>query len=54
MPTSTPAFVTFVLISHSNMQIETEIKEPELFLLPALCEGTELEGTLDSFYALFD
>ncbi|XP_067085284.1 ependymin [Osmerus mordax] len=54
LPLSAVFFSDSTSLIFSNMQIETEIKEPEVFLLPALCEGMELEGTLDSFFALFD
>ncbi|KAM3869285.1 ependymin [Diretmus argenteus] len=41
----------------SNLNVETEIKDPDLLTLPSFCEGEALEetpeGTVHSFYNLF-
>lgn len=43
----------FVLFSHSHMEVELEIKDPEQLAVPSFCVGQPLEdtpeGTLNSF-----
>ncbi|KAM4619798.1 ependymin [Polymixia lowei] len=45
------------LMTQFNMQIETEIKDPELLTLPSFCEGEAVEetpeGTVNTFFNLF-
>lgn len=45
--------VIFVSLPHSNMDVELEIKDPDLLVVPSFCVGQPLEetpeGTVNSF-----
>ncbi|XP_051793404.1 ependymin isoform X2 [Acanthochromis polyacanthus] len=49
--------VIFVSLPHSHVDIESEIKEPELLLVPSFCQGLSVEetpeGTVNSFLSEF-
>lgn len=45
--------VIFVSFPHSNMDVELEIKDPDLLVVPSFCVGQPVEetpeGTVNSF-----
>lgn len=51
-------FMLFFSSSHSNSEVVTEVKAPEVFNLPSFCEGVELEeapeGQKNDFFSLFN
>lgn len=38
---------------NSNFDIETEIKDPDLLLVPSFCQGMPVEGPISSFFNEF-
>ncbi|XP_071391028.1 ependymin [Centroberyx affinis] len=57
LPVSALFFLDSTTVLFSNLQVETEIKDPDLLTLPSFCEGEPLEetpeGTVNSFTNLF-